>query len=69
MSIFWFILGLTLGFGFKFAADEYHHYQKNQENMLDRAEELYIKMKATEIAKEKKYDKFTTDDEKNKLNL
>lgn len=51
MSIIYVIIGFVLGLGAKFGLDEYHQYQKNQENMVARAEELYIKMKALELNK------------------
>lgn len=67
MLIIGVIIGFVLGLGSFLGLHEYHQYQKNQENMVAHAEELYIKMKALEIAKNKTYEKFTTDDEKNKL--
>lgn len=69
MSIFWFIIGLIIGFGFKFAADEYHHYQQNQENNIAKADALYVKLQAMAIAKDKEYNKFTTEEETNKNNF
>lgn len=69
MSIFYIIIGFVLGLGASLGLKEYHQYQQNQENQLAKADALYTKMLAMEIAKEKEYEKFTTEEEKNKLIL
>ncbi|MFZ4799301.1 MAG: hypothetical protein ACOYMA_17510 [Bacteroidia bacterium] len=52
MTIFTLILGLIIGFFLKFGFDELHYWKNNLEKIVDKNEDLYIKMKALELNKE-----------------
>lgn len=54
MSIFLFILGIVIGFGFKLGFDEYYKFKKEQEKTASQMEDVLARFKALEMLKEEK---------------
>lgn len=57
MSIFLFVLGLIVGFGAKFAFDEYHYFKNQQVATIDKMESQLVRLEAIRLhgKKEKEF--------------
>jgi len=52
MNIFFLILGIVIGFGLKFGADQYFIFIKREKEQLDRMEDILAQWKAIELNKQ-----------------